>query len=283
MQHILAATDLSGSSDRGIARALLLARDEGARLTVLHVVDAALSEDVIDDRCARVERSLRQHVAALPGAEAVTAEVAAVPGDGVLEILRQADRRQADLIVVGAHQDGPLLDLFRGTSGGRLVRGGRLPVLLARDYPAGPYRKAVLGAEPSGASDAAASFALDWLRDAHLQMVHAYEIPFAGFRGGSGAASDARHQHEDALDTVVKRVVEPRRAAIAERKLSVDGAVRRGEVVTVLRREVERQDADLLVVGTHARTGLAHAMLGSVAEDLLRAPPCDLLVVRGAG
>jgi len=37
---------------------------------------------------------------------------------------------------------------------------------------------------------------------------------------------------------------------------------------------------DLLVVGTHGRTGVAHALLGSVAERLLRRPQCDVLAVR---
>jgi nucleotide-binding universal stress UspA family protein len=38
--------------------------------------------------------------------------------------------------------------------------------------------------------------------------------------------------------------------------------------------------ADLLVVGTHGRTGLRHALLGSVAEKVVRKAPCPVLVVR---
>jgi len=37
---------------------------------------------------------------------------------------------------------------------------------------------------------------------------------------------------------------------------------------------------DLLAIGTHGRSGVARAMLGSVAASLLAAPPCDILVVR---
>ena len=53
-----------------------------------------------------------------------------------------------------------------------------------------------------------------------------------------------------------------------------------GSAQEVLHRQISRLEPDLLVIGTHGRTGVAHAFLGSVAEDLLRAPPCDVLAVK---
>ncbi|MFT5526746.1 MAG: nucleotide-binding universal stress UspA family protein, partial [Pirellulaceae bacterium] len=42
----------------------------------------------------------------------------------------------------------------------------------------------------------------------------------------------------------------------------------------------EKLDADLIVMGTHGRTGLAHVFLGSVAERTLRTAPCPVLTVK---
>jgi hypothetical protein len=42
-------------------------------------------------------------------------------------------------------------------------------------------------------------------------------------------------------------------------------------------------EADLVVVGTHGRTGLARFVLGSVAEGVVRRAPCPVLVVRAVG
>jgi len=39
--------------------------------------------------------------------------------------------------------------------------------------------------------------------------------------------------------------------------------------------------ADLIVIGTHGRTGLDHALLGSTAERVVRHAPCPVMVVRG--
>jgi nucleotide-binding universal stress UspA family protein len=55
-------------------------------------------------------------------------------------------------------------------------------------------------------------------------------------------------------------------------------ALREGEVHHVLRAEVARCGADLLVLGTHGRSGLTRALFGSVAEDMLTEMPCDLLI-----
>jgi nucleotide-binding universal stress UspA family protein len=45
---------------------------------------------------------------------------------------------------------------------------------------------------------------------------------------------------------------------------------------------VTRDDVDLIVMGTHGRTGLAHAVLGSVAERVVRLAPCPVLTVKKA-
>jgi len=45
--------------------------------------------------------------------------------------------------------------------------------------------------------------------------------------------------------------------------------------------QAEQRNCDLIVMGTHGLTGLAHLLLGSVAEHVLRHAPCPVLVVRG--
>ena len=41
------------------------------------------------------------------------------------------------------------------------------------------------------------------------------------------------------------------------------------------------KDVDLIIMGTHGRTGLTHVLMGSVAENVVRLAPCPVLVVRG--
>jgi nucleotide-binding universal stress UspA family protein len=56
--------------------------------------------------------------------------------------------------------------------------------------------------------------------------------------------------------------------------------VEEGDVTVTVISVAERENVDLIVLGTHGRTGLSHLLLGSVAEKLLRRAPCPVLTVR---
>lgn len=62
--------------------------------------------------------------------------------------------------------------------------------------------------------------------------------------------------------------------------LSVEFAVRFGDPVDKILEEAREFGADLIAMATHGRTGLAHVVLGSVAEKTLRTAPCQVLTVR---
>jgi len=53
-----------------------------------------------------------------------------------------------------------------------------------------------------------------------------------------------------------------------------------GATHTEICNTAEEIDADLIVIGTHGRSGLSHALLGSVAEKVVRKAPCPVLTVR---
>jgi nucleotide-binding universal stress UspA family protein len=53
-----------------------------------------------------------------------------------------------------------------------------------------------------------------------------------------------------------------------------------GEAVWEICKLAEREHADLIIMGSHGRTGLSHVFLGSVAERVVRHAPCPVLVAR---
>jgi len=56
--------------------------------------------------------------------------------------------------------------------------------------------------------------------------------------------------------------------------------LRAGHPATTITALAKRTNADLIVMGTHGYTGLKHAVIGSVAEQVVRRAPCPVLVVR---
>ena len=57
-------------------------------------------------------------------------------------------------------------------------------------------------------------------------------------------------------------------------------SVRWGDTVTSIVALAEEIQADIVVIATHGRTGLSHAIMGSVAERIVRESPCPVLTVR---
>jgi len=79
-----------------------------------------------------------------------------------------------------------------------------------------------------------------------------------------------------AVQTAFERVLKDQRLA----GLKVQTAVREGAPFYEIVRFARELDVDLIVMGTHGHRGLAHVLLGSVTEKVVRKAPCPVLTVR---
>ncbi|MEM7743358.1 MAG: universal stress protein [Pseudomonadota bacterium] len=263
--HILAPTDLSARSDRALARAAALATEHGAKLTVLHVIDAELPDKA---RAAAAEAARDTVTAALGGGGAA---LDIREGEDFRDILAAAEAHGADLLVMGRHRNEDGLKPLGGTTLDRVVRYGRVPVLLAAGPVGGAYRKVVAGLDLSEGSVAALALASKVAPGAELHGVHAYMVPFAGFQSGAAAQEQERAAHAEQIDALL---------AAMPGGVGVTRHLVHGDAAKVLRDAVVDMAPDLVAMGTHARTGIARAVIGSLAENFLAHPPCDVLVAR---
>lgn len=110
---------------------------------------------------------------------------------------------------------------------------------------------------------------------AQLAIAHVWQVPMLGPELPMPAAylQDLRSAAEQQLAAWTAEATEVAGKRVAS--MLETGAA--WDQVTKL---VHRNDYDLVVVGTHGRTGLKHVLLGSVAEKIVRHAPCAVLVVR---
>jgi universal stress protein A len=85
---------------------------------------------------------------------------------------------------------------------------------------------------------------------------------------------------EARLITEAEKHLQDTIAAQAGRTIALEGRARMGAPFLEICREAEQELIDLIVIGSHGRTGLTRALLGSVAEQVVRHAACPVLVVR---
>jgi nucleotide-binding universal stress UspA family protein len=283
MKKILVATDLSARSDRALERAVELAETAGADLTVLHVVDDDLPAALVDAQRDAAEETIHGHLATLDAAKVGKISIEIVIGRAFHDILEIAEKTGAELIVLGVHRTDSFrefMDIFRGTTAERIIRASNIPVLSVKNRAAGPYKRLMVGIDFSAYSREAIRFAVRVAPTAEIFLVHAYHVPFQGFLFGDGTrhavTKQLRLDFEDMIAAEMAATFADQEAKAPDLKRIIE----QGEVRAVMRREAQRLNPDLLVIGTHGRTGVAHAFLGSVAEDMLNDPPCDVAAVK---
>ena len=83
-------------------------------------------------------------------------------------------------------------------------------------------------------------------------------------------------------EPVDRRALERQLAQIrpTDSALAVTRTLLDGDEASEINRFAEKVNADLIVMGTHGRTGLGRLLMGSVAEEVLRQAPCPVLTVK---
>lgn len=280
MKRMLVATDLSERSDRAVDRAIRLASLFAAEVRVLHVVDEDLPTSVADKQKAAAQKNLAEHLSSLPEAAQPSIVGSVEFGRDWLEIIRQASAYKADLIILGVHRDRGIEGLFEGTTVERILRKGDIPVLVVKDRPTHDYRTIVIGVDFSVYSRRALAFAMDLAPDAHINLVHAYHIPFKGFVTGAHQASDVRKKYQEQIEQLVEGEMNDFLRGVSVDSVAISTVMMEGAPHEALHKIVNDVEADLVVVGTHGRTGMARALLGSVAASILNDSPCDVAAVQ---
>jgi nucleotide-binding universal stress UspA family protein len=139
------------------------------------------------------------------------------------------------------------------------------------------FRRIVVPVDFSEPSDHALRVALDLARalQAELTVLHVLEVPMYPYSGLGVAPVDlltpAVEPAEQSLKALMATIPPPGAGSV----------LRIGTPVEQILAVAKESQADLIVMGTHGRRGVAHLFMGSVAERVVRTSPVPVLTVRG--
>jgi nucleotide-binding universal stress UspA family protein len=297
MNRILLATDFSEPAARAAQLAEAMARRTGHHLVLLHVAAAPtdrpleLAADARAFEAALRERA-RDELAALASgmrARDLLVEERLEVGDPAEVIAAVAREVNAGLVVLGNHGRRALARLVLGSVARGTLSLTDRPVLVARadctgealvEWASGRRAlRVVVGVDRSPGSAAALAW-VGWLRGVgrvDVRVVHAYNTVLETLRLGLRPAAEVTGDLSSTLERELRTLVGSLPGeGLVSLVLRDDDDRRAAEV---LAREASQSEADLLVVGVHARTRLQRMWLGATGELLLRAAPVPVVCV----
>jgi nucleotide-binding universal stress UspA family protein len=262
--HILVAHDLRDTADLALCRARQPARQHHARLTLLHVLDPSHSSQQQDQAREALDSSLTHY--APPGSELCLRS-----GKPAEAVLQQVQALGCDLLVLGAHHQRH--DFFSGTSLDRIARSCPVPLLLVARNDAQPYQRAIAAIDFSLCACSALSQAYRLLpAAAELHAVHVFEPD-----KGTTQQVEAQLQIQQAL---IDQLLQDEALNLPSPGPSLSHEVLQGGILRSLQEQLKARRGELLVLGSHGRSALSQALLGSLAQHFLHRAPCDIFVVR---
>jgi len=279
---VVIASHLGPESDAVVVAGLAIARSLGLPAVLAHaespvpLLFGAPGGGFVPDptrfqaQSEELRAALAQQARRAAGAEVVPeAEVASGPPDQVLADC--ADRRDADLVVVGAPRHPEL-----GTTADRLLRRIDRPVLVVKRperLPPTRVLAAVDLSEPAERALAAGVALLERLAGGPRSIELLFAMHPQELEGSIHFRPDRLKAFAcDELDRLARRAA-PQAAQSFERCLKV------GDARDAILEEAARRPADLILLGTHGRSGLERWILGSVAATVLRRADTNVLVV----
>lgn len=263
---ILVLCDFSPASINAAWRGALAARDQGARLRLLHVQQHAGLGDA--------QQRLQQLAAELHERIAIAVVPCAVAGDPLQEVVRAA--RDASLLVLGARRGNPLREFILGTQAERLLRLCRVPVLVVKRPATASYRRVLVPVDLGPASDEVIATAARFSRDPRMEVLHALSMrDQAALRMADVPEEILRRQRNLAAEAATGRL----EASIADAGAAAQAAVTFGDAGASVIARARAMRAELVVLGKRRRGLLADFFLGSVTQRVLVAARADVLAV----
>ena len=284
---VLVGTTLSPSADEALRQAARLADELSSKLFVCHVVpelipdgsvftefrraNAKINDSLLDKARAAVEL----HVTTVLTGDTSNVEIVLEYGTPHKGLLMQTDATGAGVVVTAP-----------GSVSLSVARHASVAVLIARASSTGPVIAATDFSDVSlRAVRVAATQAQR--RGSRLHLLHASDVGLFALGQASAAAmpyllssSPIALEGLDNLHAVAKHRLDE---TVAELDVSGTTAVVGGSAADVIVQYAESVKAELIVVGTHGRSGLARLTLGSTAASVIESAPCSVLIVRLSG
>lgn len=282
IEKILVATDFGSAANEALKTAGWIAGKFAAEVCLLHVMPDDV-ESSPEER-SRVEKKVADLLVSaadcLRAEGAEKAETALRQGTAFEQIDREANQRNVNLILIGAGETTAGGHFYLGTTAGRLRRRAAKPVWIVKPGAAPKVRKVLCPVDFSDASRRALKSAIHLARGLRAELHVLSVIHSLSTYYDESLAAEAVMDPDDLAMKTQQRECKRFLRDLDLHDVTLHQRIRRGKPHREILRVAREIQADLLVMGSVGRTGVARLFVGGVARKVAQQMPCSIITVR---
>ena len=286
-EKLLLATDGSLFSEGAIREAIRLAKKCSSKLSVLSVIEtnteyAAIAPQLLE----KAEKTAREHlesVKAQAKKEGVDCGTSILEGeDSYNYISEEAAKNKISMIIMGRRGRTGLKRLAMGSTAARVIGHAPCNVLVVPKAAIVEFKSIVIATDGSPYSTAAASEAIGIAKKngSKLTVISVVPAELATPTDVDFAATQRELLADKEMQAAEKNAKAVKEAAQKE-GVAVQAFVMTGKPADAIIETANEKNADLIIVGSHGRTGIERLLMGSVAERVIVMSSCAVMVVKG--
>ncbi len=279
LKNILVAVDFSEPSDRAIDVSIQLAKVFNSSISIIHVSsDETLTKETEKkieiytyNRISEIKVKIFKENLDIP-------EVIIEKGIAFEKIIQVAQKKNVNVIIVGSGSKSHDDKFKLGTTVEKLMRKNQIPLWVVKNEPVKPIKSILCPVDFSSSSKRALQNAITLARsfNANLSIIHIF-TPYVGSSIRLGSRINAQNEN---LYKERKAVFSDFLAHFNLKSIAYTKELLKGNPNVEIIKTIEKQQTDLLLMGTTGKTGISRLLMGSTTEKVTRELPCSLVTTK---
>ena len=286
LEKLLLSTDGSEFSEGAIREAIKLAKTCSSKLIAISVIETNPEyETIAPQLIEKAEKETRQHLESVKeraSKEGVDCEIIARQGENAYKyVIEEAEKNKVEMIIMGRRGRKGIKRLMMGSETARVIGHAPCNVLVVPRAATINFNRILVATDGSKYSDMAVREAISIAKRRGSSLIAISVVPSEG-------ASPFDIVHTEMMkETIVEKELKLAECTIKDMKelsvkegVSVTGLIFAGKPYDAIITTAKEKQADLIIVGSHGRTGIDRLLMGSVTERVIGLSECAVLVVK---
>jgi len=286
-EKLLLATDGSQFSEGAIREAIRLAKRCSSKLSVLSVIETNPEyETIAPQLLEKAEKSAQEHLGSVKEQakrEGVDCTTGILEGeDSFHYISDEAAKNKISMIIMGRHGKTGLKRLVLGSTTARVIGYAPCNVLVVPSAARVEFKNILVATDGSRYATAAASEAIGIAKQNNSKLIVLAVVPSESMQ-----PMDIVHSQmsRDVIAEAEMKEAEKNARAVKEAAqkegVTVEAFIMGGKPSAAIVQTAQDKNVDIIIVGSHGKTGIDRLLMGSVAERVIVLSSCAVLVVKG--